>query len=600
MTARNTWTLFFVAAALAAFIVFVERPMRQEKFKIPEKALLPGFKAAEAASVEVLYPGRLPIRAERAAVGWNLVRPVAFPADPLRVEYLLLALQQLNWETHIRPEELLERRGALEEFGLKDPRITVTIQMPGDRQVQLLFGTNTVSGDQVYIGQTGGNGVHLVTAELMRFIPAAEKDWRSLTILPADAYAHTAMRVRAAQRGFDLNRPDTNSLWRIVWPVEARADNRRIDVGLQQLRTNRIGGFVADGVKDFEPFGLLTPELEILFGEGTNFTRGLHIGSGPTNLPLMAFARRLGESSVFLMPKAAVEAWRVSPAELRNPRLVDLPSTNITRVDVVSEESFTVERRGTNAWTVTSPKTFAADTLLMEVLLYVVTEARTDLEKALVTDFKPYGLDKPLAEYRFSARHNGTNETVAFHVGAGEGGRLFVRRLDEASVAELDPKIFIRLPRQSWQVGQRRIWDFESTNVVSVTIQQLGRKKVLVRNEAGEWTMGAGSQGFINPFGVEDALDRLGELKAVYWSARGGDMDAYGFKKVDFKLSLALKRNGKEETLEIEFGGQSRQTHPYAATQVDGARTVFEFPVDVYVNAVRKYLAIFPDGAEAP
>ena len=600
MTASKTWTLFFAAAMLAGFIVFVERPVRMEKLKVPVTELLPGFTPAEVLSVEVRHSGQLPIQAERTAGGWKLVRPVAYVADPVRVGLFLGALQQLRWDSHIRPEELLARPGAREEFGLRSPRVILTIHLLGDRQVQLLIGTNTIAGDQVYVGQTGGDGIHLVTADLLRFIPQSEKIWRSQDILPAEIFAQKSMRVRAALRGFDLNRADTNSLWRIVWPLDARADNRRVDAGFDQLRTNLVTGFVADGVKDFEPYGLQTPALEILFGEGTNYTRGLQVGSGPTNLPLMVFARRLGEPSVFLVPKAAVEAWLVSPTELRNPRLVDLPATNITKINVLGEEAFAIERRGTNVWAVTSPKYFAADSLLLEVLLYVVTEARTVEEKALVTDLKPYGLDKPLAEYRFEAPRGGTNEAVAFQIGAGDGGRLFVRRTDETSVSELSPEIFIRLPRQSWQIGDRRIWNFDPTNVASVTIQQAGRKKVLVRNAAGEWIVAPGSQGFVNPFGVEEALTRLGSLQAVYWTARGDVPDAYGFKKVDFKLTLGLMRDGKAESLEIEFGGQSRQLHPYAATKIDGARTVFEFPVDTYVNAVREYLTIFKAGTETP
>ncbi len=600
MTARKTWTLFFAAAMLAAFIVFVERPVRLEKLKVPVTQLLPGFKASEVESVEVLFPGQIPIQAERTAGGWKLIRPVPHVADSLRVEALLSALQQLRFDSHIRPEELLARPKAMEEYGIRNPRLTLTLQSSGNRQVQLLFGTNTIAGDQIYLGQTGGNGIHLVTADLLRFIPPTEVIWRGRDILPAEVFSQNSLRVRAAQRGFDLNRPGTNSLWRIVWPLDSRADNRRVDAGLEQLRTNLVSGFVADGVKDFEPFGLQTPSLEIFFGQGTNFTRGLQIGSGPTNLPLMAFARRLGESSVFLVPKAAVDPWRISQAELRNPRLVDLPATNITKITVQGDEAFTVERKGTNVWAVTAPKYFAADTLLLDVLLYVVTEAPTIEEKALVTDWKPYGLDKPLAEYRFEAPHGGTNEAVAFQVGAGEGGRLFVRRTDEVSVSELLPEVFIRLPRQSWQIGDRRIWNFDSTNVTSVTIQQLGRKKALVRNADGEWIFAPGSQGVVNPFGVEEALTRLGSLQAIYWTARGDVADSYGFKKVDFKLTLGLVKDGKPETLEIEFGGQSRQLHPYAATKIDGERTVFEFPADVYVNAVREYLTIFKAGTESP
>ncbi len=599
MSARLTWTLFFAAAAIAALIVFVEHPMRLEKFKVPDTRLLPGFKAAEATSVEVIVSGQRPIRAERDTKSWKLVSPVAYRAEAVHIEVLLAALQLLHWDSHIRSEELVARPEAKEEFGLRNPRATLTVQSPGGHQVQLLIGTNSIAGDQVYVSQTGGSGVHLVNGEFLRLVPASDALWRSLEILPAELLSKNSLRVRAAQRGFDLVRADTNSLWRIAWPLEARADNRRLVAGFDALRTNRVTGFVADGVTDFERFGLHAPSLEILFGEGTNFTSGLHIGSGPTNLPLLDFARRVGESNIFLVPKSATEAWRMSPAELRNPRLVDLPMSDITRVVVRSEDEFTIERGTTNQWAVTAPMRFPADDAMLRELLFTVTEAPAELEKAVVTDLKPYGLDKPLAEYRFEAPRGATNEAVSFQVGAAEG-KVFVRRTDEISVGVMLPEVFVRLPRTAWQIGDRQVWSFDATNVTAVTIEQQARKKVLIRNPAGEWIVAPGSQGFVNAFGVEEALTRLGSLRAVYWTARGDVADTYGFKKTDYKLSLTLVKGGKTETLEVEFGGQSRQLYPYAATRIGGVRTVFEFPVEVFYNAVSEYLSIFKTRPNAP
>ncbi len=65
----------------------------------------------------------------------------------------------------------------------------------------------------------------------------------------------------------------------------------------------------------------------------------------------------------------------------------------------------------------------------------------------------------------------------------------------------------------SWQLRDRRIWNFDSSNVVSVTIHQEGATRKYLRDPEGEWTFAPGYQGppFINSFSTEEGIHRIGK-----------------------------------------------------------------------------------------
>jgi hypothetical protein len=148
---------------------------------------------------------------------------------------------------------------------------------------------------------------------------------------------------------------------------------------------------------------------------------------------------------------------------------------------------------------------------------------------------------------------------------------------------------FDHMPRVSWQLRDRSIWNFDPSNIVSVAIHYLGGDRKYLRDPSGEWTFAPGYHGppFPNWPQLNETLYRLGRLRAIYWDGIGDDpSDKFGFKDADHRVTLEVKTSDKTEQLEIEFGRRSPYLHPYAAVVKDGQRLIFEFPVDVFDNYV--------------
>jgi hypothetical protein len=594
---RKTLVLLVVAGVLAAFIGFVERPLREARLAIADTRVFPMLQPSSISAVEVQIPGRAVLRVERTNATWELTKPLRRPAEAFWITTLLTNLAALRWEDRLKSSEFDGLPETMREFGLSEPRATLSLHL-GKGMLQLLIGTNSAAGDQVYVRQAGAGDVYLVSPDLLRFIPGDAATWRSRRLFPGNFTDVTRVQVRSATGLVELERPGTNGAWRMTSPWNARADNGRILAAIDSWRTNFIRRFAADGVTDLQPFGLQAPALEVLVGSGPRLDRGLSFGAATTNVPPLVHASQPGVDSVFLVPVDAMSAWRGLPKDFLDRRIVDAKPLDIRAVEVSGggRPKVRVAVDATGAWTIAGSGSLKADTGLLGDAFAILTSDNTELEKAIVTDFKPYGLDQPLLEYEITvATSAGTNRIVDAQFGVGTNGVFYVHRADEDAVKIIAPADFLRLPQSAWQFKDRRLWSFKPEDVVSVTVRQKGTTRKLVRAGPGDWRVDKGAADIINPFGVEEAVTRLGNLQAEFWTQQADDRSRkdYGFDAEDYTLTIELKSGPLPP---LALGGPSPYHNPYAMTVVNGVPMVFEFPLELHYNFIREFLSPFKTG----
>jgi hypothetical protein len=224
-----------------------------------------------------------------------------------------------------------------------------------------------------------------------------------------------------------------------------------------------------------------------------------------------------------------------------------------------------------------------------------------EFTKDNVTDWAAYGLAPVSQRYTlFSGGTNlppsGTNTLVAqLDLGNVDGFKIFARRPDEASVYALLVSTTEKLPHTLFDLRDRQVWSFATNEVKRISIEQEGRLHELVRNDKSIWAIAEGFQGSLNPFAVEEAVFRLGQMRAARWVARGPQAAArYGITASSHGITLTLQRNGgPEEKRMLRIGNLTPTRSAYAAVVMDGTTVVFELPqelyeyVDRYLNAPR-------------
>jgi hypothetical protein len=592
--------LVALAALAFAFIFFFERHWRQPGDAAASSRVLPQLNPAAVRTVQVRPAGKLEIRADRTNDTWQLTKPVVQPAEAAAVESLLQTLQTLSGQSRLTTQDLKAKPRAAREFGFDPPQFSILVQQ-SDYLGQLLVGNRTPLRDQVFLQVVGADGIYLVDAALLRLIPLSANDWRGRALLRPNELAYDRVAVTNGAMGFELERAPATKLWRLIRPMDARADTPRIDDLLRTLQGLRAAAFVSDDARaDLDAFGLQPPSLEVFLARGTNTLAGLQFGRSPTNDPSRVYARRAGQSSVVLVPQEAIAPWRAAYTDFRDRHLVALTPNVVDELEVSGAERFVVRRQTNDLWQITGTNGFAADPALVEVLLGTLgTLEIGQFVKDVVTplDFPSYGLQPPALQFtlRTAAPHTpgvGTNRVIAeLQFGAAQGEIVFARRADENAVYGVRVRDFQRLPAAAWQLRDRRIWQFTENDVTKLALRLEGKLVELGRAGTNQWSLPAGAPATLNELALDETMHRLGDLTAVAWAGRGNpDRGRFGFTEKSSQILVELKSGAK---LSLEFGGLSSRALPLAAVVIDGQPCIFEFPWTIF-QYLQTYLGIAP------
>jgi hypothetical protein len=599
MNPRSTWFWTFVAAALFAFIFFFERHLH----KPPEGPVkvLPALQPAAVTEIQILPKGQLEIRADRTNGIWELTRPIVYPAQAAGVETLLAALESLTPALSVTAQELKNLRQADEKYGFEPPQTTLVLHQ-GEDQSLIHVGYRTPPGDQVFVQVVGVGEVYVVDADLLKLIPTQADEWRSTNLVDLSTLVFDRLMVTNLGKVFELQHSPDYRLWRMILPGwEPRADSDKVIEALRQLQALPVTRFVTDDPKaDLDSFGLQTPDLSLAFVQGSNTVLLLEFGKSPTNSPTQLYARRHDQNAVVMVPKELLAPWRGALEGFRDRHLITLPG-RVDEIQVHAQDDFTVQRDARNSWRVLPhdfPQGFPGDPGLMnEFLTNLINLQVVGFPKDVVTtpDLPAWGLDAPVRTYTLKAATNNplaglTNVVIAqLDFGTNQDDKIFARRADETSLYTVNLADFTRLPSASWQLRERRIWNFSENDVTGITIHQNGKTRKIVRHGPKSWSLAPGSEGIINDLALDEVVHRLGELAAVVWVENGDAHRAsYGFIPDNHQLAIELK-DGR--TLSIQFGGNAPSGFPYAMTTLDGQPWIFEFPWGVH-QFVQMYLTI--------
>jgi hypothetical protein len=588
MNTKNTWTWLVVAAMLFASIYFLDWFMRPPA--VSTQNVLPGLQPSAVTSLQVIPAGALEISAVRTNNSWLLTKPVAYPAQPAAIEALLAALQKLVPATRISAGELREHHNASADFGFDAPQTSLVIEA-GDQRWQLQVGNRTAPGDQVFLRVVGTDSAFVADADWLKFLPHSAGDWRSTALVAADGNDCDGIVLTNGAKVIELRRDPTNHLWRMLHPLQARADSDRITDALQQLQMAQIARFVTDEAVDLTVFGLQPAELDVWLNRGTNLVSALHVGKSATNDAAQIYAKREGWNVVSATAKEPLAPWRGTVNDFRDPHLLELTAP-AAEIVVHGLHDFTLQQQGTNGWKIVGEK-FPADTDNVQQFIKLLADLRVaEFVKDVVTapDLAAYGLATPQLQISLRSVAGDTNATFAQLDFAVQTNGIFVHRADEDFIYAIAPDDFNRLPEAGWEFRDRRIWSFSETNVARITLRQSGKTRVMIRDGVNKWSLAAGSQGIINPPALEETTHRLGELTALGWVARNvTEPEKFGLAPDSLEITVELKTGEKFSAV---FGTELPSAHTaLAAVTLDGERWAYVFPPTLY-QFVSTYLIV--------
>ncbi|MGA2244570.1 MAG: DUF4340 domain-containing protein [Verrucomicrobiota bacterium] len=578
MKSKTTVLWFMLATALAAAIGILNTYFQPGA--PGEKPLLAGLRADHVMGIQIIPAGAREISVVRTNQTWLLDRPFAFPAQAAVVDGLVSALEKLTPVLSFSAGEMSAKKDADAEFGFENPQFTLDV-VASNRTWHLRVGNKTATGDGVYVRIVGATGAFITDTVWLQFLPHDANDWRDTTLVDVPASVDWLVITNGVQ-AVELRRDATNRLWRLVRPFAARANNLRIATALGQLRTATVSHFVSDDPKaDLTAYGLEPASLDVWLGSGSNMLAAIHGGIDVSNPPGGMFARREGWNSVVTTPKASLAAWRGTVNDFRDPNLVELTAP-VAEIDLHGPYNYTLQQ-GSNGWAVAGEK-FAVDGELVTNLIKTLASLRVaEFVKDSVTpsDLQNYGLTNPVPLVTLRAGVDDTNRIFAqlLFGATDKDNQIYVKRGDEDFVYSLSLQGLDRLQLPGDYYRAPQIWNYSETNVAQVTLRQNGKVRQMIRSGTNDWSLAAGSQGFIEPHAIEETVHRLGDLKAEAWIGRKFNDAESGVTTNSLSVTVDLKSGEKRS---VTFGQRiqvtSDQSTALAVVTLDGERWEFVFP----------------------
>lgn len=587
MKFRTTFILLLLAGLLFAFIAHQER---SRDVPVPDGLLTGDFDADKVMQIE-LSDTHLLMKVERQGRDWRISHPIDYPANPAVLELLLREMMDLPRQPLIGETNL---PSVMAQFGLAPPRLSLKLTTSDFLQHALNFGSETVSGGQVYLNAWGQPGIYLGKKGLFDLLSQPLDIWRDRTFLDFTRHDYDGVRIQNGNRSFTVWLDRANRIWNIVEPLKAPGDTTKIDFLLQDLATLPVSRFVPAGPSTNQvDFGLTPPATSVFFLQGTNRLVQVDFGASPPDEPELAYARHSEGSNVFLVVRTVVDRFKLPYREFRDRQLLSLSLDKVDEIEVAAVGKFVLKKRPDSGWQVVSPESFRADPRLVQEFLQNLARMKVvRFDKDVVTDFTPFGLASPLRSYllKTAGATNGLAARVVADVRFGtndveQPDLVYARRNQEDAVVSVSYAESLELPREAYQLRDRGLWRFGVTNLVRATITQPGVERQILRKGTNDWSLASASAEEINPFGIEEALHRLGRTRVVSWKGQGDSVaGSFGLNEAPYRLTLEFTPESSLPTLEMVFGKRSPDGDRYTRVTREGEPLVFTLEKSVFEN----------------
>jgi hypothetical protein len=436
----KTYVVVGVAAALGAYLWFVERP-REIKPAGPAKEKVFALDKSKVEELSLAAPGAEEVRVVKEGEGWRLAAPMQASADKSEVDALVTSLESLEME-----EVVAESPADLGQFGLASPRTSLSVRVQGATEpLKLLVGEKTPDGGALYAKRATQARVFTIPSYLETTFAKKPSDLRDRDLLHVKRDAVQTVAVTGPQGSYALAR-DERGEWAFTAPMATRAGRWSVDGLLGTLEGLRFDSVAAEPAADVKKFGLAPPARTVTLSLADGGARTLEIGGKAPEGDNKYYARAAGGALVAVIPGAVVDDLAKGMNELRAKRLLEVATYEVQGVEAVQdgvtrkyERSSSKDKDGVDAykWKRTAPdaKDLATNTVQDALFLLGGAEAQEFIDKPAALD--AYGLAQPMLKLTL-AYEGGARPPAWLEIGKKDGA-AYARRVGDNSVLKLDP-----------------------------------------------------------------------------------------------------------------------------------------------------------------
>jgi Domain of unknown function (DUF4340) len=291
-------------------------------------------------NVEIRKRSGETINLQRNGSLWQITAPKPFRADPDVVSSVLSTLSSLSSDRTVE-----EKATGMDQYGLNQPAIELSIADKNKRTTRLLIGDATPASTAFYAAIAGDPRVFALSSYKKNSFDKSPNDFRDKRLLTFESDKVSSIELRAKKQTIAFGR--SKDQWQIVRPRPLRADNSQVE---ELLRTLKDAKMDLSGSEDDK-------KLLAAFGSATLFaTAKVTDVSGTQELQIRKnkddyYAKSSVVPGVFKLSSGTGTGLDKDLDDFRNKKLFDFGFADPEKVEIHDgPKSYFLTRSGNDWW----------------------------------------------------------------------------------------------------------------------------------------------------------------------------------------------------------------------------------------------------------
>jgi len=302
---------------------------------------------------------------ERTPSGWNVKKPVNFPADASKTRRILDLVKKIDQSRIIVRDDYknLDRKGA----GLDNPNVVATFDTPATSMVFKIGFADPLGWDN-YVEISGRKSAFLVPVHfkdsLLLKTDNGPDDIRRDNIFDARKYLINSIIMEHPDFTVEIRRKD-NLDWQLIRPINDTANSDKVNEMLELIEKMQIDSFVDSSTN----FGKRKLMLTVIQGA---VSQSLLVGNDANNDPKVSIARRAAYQQYFIVKNDMLNSF-MQKADSYRSRLLVIKNIfqDTVHLTVKSDgKTFEFDRNKNKKWTMPGVTTPLLDEMKLDDYIY--------------------------------------------------------------------------------------------------------------------------------------------------------------------------------------------------------------------------------------
>lgn len=248
--------------------------------------------------------------------------------------------------------------------------------------------------------------------------------------------------------------------------------------------------------------------------------------------------------------------------DLRDKRIISIPSGQINRIEVVSKsDRWTLAKNPQGIWDLVLPPAVRADRFTAEG---IISRIESGTMQGVVAEDKKntgkYGFGSP----ELTVRVSGAGTTQTLTLGKEEDGHYYAMNSGLDPVFTLDRGFLTDYQKKASDLRAKDLFTFSTFEVKRLEVVSPAGSRTFEKQAGNKWKQTAPAAKDAPTEKVEALLDKLRDLRAESFPP-GEKLDPYGLTKPAYRFKTQFGDKNETEEVEASKAGE----HSYARRSTD-------------------------------